>query len=142
MTVGNYSLNNVVCNFLGAPISGYGQGGAIKIEKEDPTYKHIKGTAGDVARYKVGNTVYKITFTLLQTAKSNAILTAIQQLDEASDNGVGIGTLFIADLGGSSILSAGSAWIEGPPPRDYTNEPKDNEWVLIAVVDTNIIGGN
>lgn len=145
MSTGLYDLKNIAVSFLGTIISngGAGSGGFCKIEKEDPTWKHTKGVGGDVARYRVGSEMYKITITVLQTSKLNAILTTIQQADAIATNGSGVGPLLITDLGGTSTFAAGSSWLEGPPTtREYSNEVKDNEWVIMANADLNVVAGN
>lgn len=138
-----FDLDQYNVNFLGVPLSGYGEGGAVKIEKVDPTFTHKVGQDGTVIRSKKLNKLYKITITLIQGSQANAILSTINNLDEASSNGAGVGPFTASDLvQGTSLFVAGQAWIEGPPPAEVKNEATDREWILYAADGTQFIGSN
>lgn len=138
-----FDLDQLIVNFLGIPINGFGEGGAVKIEKVDPTFKVKQGMGGDVIRTKTGSKLYKVTITALQGTQVNAFLSTTLNLDEASPNGAGVGPLTISDvIQGTSLFVAGSAWIEGPPPTEFANEGKDREWVLYANDGTLFVGSN
>jgi hypothetical protein len=138
----NYGLDNVKCAFLTVPLSGYGSGGAIKITKKDPDYDVQAGVGGDAVFWKKGNLIFEIEITLLQTSIVNALLSAIRQADISSGNGAGIGPFILSDLGGNSLFVAGQARIMGPPETEFSNEPKDRVWKLVAIDGTQFAGGN
>ena len=138
-----FDLDQYNVSFLGVILSGYGEGGAVKIEKVDPTFSHKVGQDGVVIRSKKLNRVYKITITLIQGATANALLSAINNLDEASPNGAGVGPFAASDvIQGTSLFVAGQAWIEGPPSQEFANEAKDREWILFAADGTAFVGSN
>lgn len=139
----DYSLDRVSCNFAGVPIeSGYGEGAAIKIEKAEPSFGTKKGADGTIVRFKIGGKLYKVTITLMQTAAGNQILSAINQADEASDNGVGIAPMLIEDRNGTSLHAFSHAWIEQAPAVEYNTEPTNREWIFAAVAAVANIGSS
>src|SRR6185436_7376698 len=128
-----YDLDNCTFAFLGVPLSGYGEGGAVKVEKADPNFVTKVGMDGNVVRTKKGSKLYKITLTLMQGATANAILAAIMTTDANAQNGAGVGPLVFSDNGGTSKGVWGQAWIEGPPSSEFANEAKDREWIFAGV---------
>lgn len=138
-----YDLDQVSCNFMGAPIeSGFGEGAAIKIEKADPSFTTKQGADGSIVRSKTGKKLYKITITLLQTAAGNQVLSAINQADEAASNGAGVGPLLIRDRQGTSLHHFSKAWIEQPPAVEYNAEATNREWVLAGEASIANVGSN
>jgi hypothetical protein len=138
----NYGLDNVKAAFLTVPLGGYGQGGALKITKKDADYDVQAGVGGDAVFWRKGNDIYEIEVTVLQTSIVNALLSAILIADKASTNGAGIGPFIVTDLGGNSLFAAGQARIMGPPDTEFTNEPKDRVWKIVALDGKNFVGGN
>lgn len=138
----NYNLDAVKCAFLGVPLSGYGQGGAIKITKKDPDFDVQPGVGGDAVFWKKGNLIFDIEITLLQTSIANALLSAIRATDIASINGAGIGPFIVADLNGNSLFAAGQCRIMAPPETEFSNEPKDRVWKLACIDGQQFAGGN
>lgn len=138
----NYGLDNIKAAHLGVPLSGYGQGGALSIEKKEADYDVQAGVGGDAVFWKKGARIYEIKVTILQTSIVNALLSAIRIADVASGNGQGIGPFIVKDLFGSSLFVAGQARIMGPPKTEFSNEPKDREWLIVAIDGENFVGGN
>lgn len=138
-----YDLDQVTCNFAGLPIeSGFGTGGAIKIEQQTPDFKTVEGVDGSVTRSKTGKRLTKITITLLQTSTGNATLSTLNNIDRKAGNGAGVAPILIRDRQGLSIFAAPEVWIEGPPNAEYSDESKDREWILWAARPDRFDGGN
>jgi hypothetical protein len=139
-----YDLDQVTCSFAGLIInSGFGEGGAIKLEQQDPDFVNKVGSDGTVARSKTNKRLTKVTITLLQTAKANAALSTLNNVDRAASNGAGVAPILIRDRQGLSVFAGGEAWIEGPPQSvEYGTEATDREWVLWVARPERFDGGN
>lgn len=140
---GIYDLQAVTCNFAALPIeSGYGEGEVIKIEQQTPDFVNKEGADGSVTRSKTGSRLTKVTITLMQTAKGNATLSAINNTDRLAGNGAGVAPILIRDQQGLSVFAAQHAWIEGPPVATYGREATHRDWVLWAADPERFDGGN
>lgn len=122
-------------------MSGYGQGGSLMLEQVDPTFVHVVGTDGEVARCKKGNPLVKITVTLMQTAIANTVLSGIHTADKLAPNGILL-PFALVDTGGASIFASSASWIEGFPAAEFTNEAKDRVWVIFAIGSLHFLGNN
>lgn len=137
-----YNLDQVACSAGGALLSGYGQGGAIKIEQMGEDIKVVTGVDGETVFSRSNNKCRKVTITLLQTAFANLIMTGLHKANMAAPNGI-LFPFGILDTGGSSVFASGAACIVGfPDGLEFTNEAKDREWVLYAIEDLQIVGNN
>lgn len=139
-----YDLDQVTCSFAGIPIeAGFGEGGALKIEQQDPDFVNKVGSDGSVTRSKTNKRLTKITVTVLQTATINAALSTLNNVDRAASNGAGVAPLLIRDRQGLSVFAAGESWLEGPPMSvEYGTEATDREWIIWAARPERFDGGN
>jgi hypothetical protein len=129
----NYDLRNVAFSFLGFVLDGgFGEGGAMKIEFEGDDYIVKKGVDGSCTYCATNDSLYKVTITLGQQAPANTVFARIRAAGRLSRNGVGIGTLNIADLGGSALLMSPVARLTKPPTVEFAAESKDREWIIMA----------
>lgn len=142
--LGIYDLNAVTCNFAALPIeSGFGTGGAIKIERQEPAFTIVVGADGSIVRSKTNKKHIKVTIYLLQTSKANSILSTIQQIDEKAGNGAGVAPLLIRDRQGLFTIAGEHAWIEGPPMNvELGPEGTDREWVIWCADPERFDGGS
>ena len=139
-----YDLDQVTCNLGGFPIeSGYGEGGAIKIEQQEKDFTVKVGNDGSVARSKTNKRFTIVTLTLLQTALANAVLSALNNLDRAAANGAGVVPILVRDRQGLSVFIGAEAWIEAPPMSvEYAAEASDREWTIGVARPERFDGGN
>lgn len=89
------------------------------------------GAYGDVARAMSLDGRHNITITLQQTSSSNKALSALYQLDQATDGG-GTVPVLITDLSGGTIF-AGEGWIKKMPNAPFASGLSSREWPLEAV---------
>src|SRR5262245_28013572 len=119
-----YNLDQVACAAGGIPISGYGQGGAIKIEQMSEDVKVIVGVDGEVAFSRSNNKCRKVTVTVLQTSNANIILTGLHTANMKAPNGI-LFPFVVADTGGASLFASSAACLASFPDQEYSNEAKD-----------------
>lgn len=138
-----YDADQVSVVFANIPIdSGYADGEFARIQQTEKSFKSKTGTDGEVTRSKTKQKITVVTITLMQTSDSNAKLSGILNLDEAGQNGAGVGPLLIRDRQGTSVFEAQFAWITGPPEVVYDREAEGRAWELECIRDVRIDGGN
>lgn len=140
MGVKTYNPADVVIVVAGIPISGFADGTFLSIGRNNPSFTDGTGADGEGFRSKSNDKSGTATLTLLQTSASNALLSALAALDEAS--GDGIGPLLVKDNSGTSLYSAQTAWIEKPADSEFAREKSDREWVIKTDLLNVFVGGN
>lgn len=128
MTVATYQPNLVTVAFRGVPLTGFAPGEFITAERNNDSWNLSVGSGGDATRSKSGDRSGRVTLTLLASSASNATLSALEALDQAS--GTGVGALLIKDLSGADVVTAGTAWITKPATQGKSNEDTNREWVF------------
>lgn len=137
-----YDFTEVAANLVGIPIdSGFAPGTGIAI-KRNPGFTFVRGADGQVTRSKTNDKTAEIRFTLLQSASANALLSALYNLDLASNNGAGVGPISIRDKQGLSLHFGAHAWIAQAPDAEYAQEATNREWVIHVADLDGFDGGN
>lgn len=130
MTTRVYDADQVTVSFGGHILSGYADGEFVRIEQASDDFTDVVGTDGEVSRSKTNDRRATITFILMQTSPSNAVLSAINNLDRVTPGGVGIGALFIRDRQGATLYRSANCWISRPPNPAFGREATSREWTL------------
>lgn len=144
MSLKIYTSNQIVATFAGIPIQSgrSGEGDFIKLERMNPAFSTKVGADGEVARTRSNDKRAKITVTLMQTSDTNALFSAIFNLDENAPGGAGVGAFEVQDLGGTSLHFAPEAWIVKPADATYAAEVGTRVWEMEAAQLNGVIGGN
>ncbi|MGH7249648.1 MAG: phage protein, partial [Minisyncoccia bacterium] len=71
-----------------------------------------------------------ITFTLMASSPSNALLSAMYNADIKSPNGIGVGPLLIRDTRGVTVFAGTQAWIQRMPKTTLGSKIANREWVI------------
>lgn len=141
----NYSLASNVVVFGGVPATGFGKDDAITITPIGATFVLEEGVDGGAVRSFTGSATADIQLTLLQTSPYNDFLSALYTADVESSNmglgGAGVVPFMLNDLTGSTIIKAGSAFIEKPPVVRRTKETTDLVWMIKAADVKWTVGG-
>lgn len=138
-----YDADQVSCVAFNIPIdSGYADGEFIRIQQTEKSFKSKTGTDGEVTRSKMNQKITVVTITLMQTSDSNAKLSGILNLDEAGQNGAGVGPILVRDRQGTSVFEAQYGWITGPPEVVYDREAEGRAWEIECIRDVRLDGGN
>ena len=124
-----FDPKKVTVSFAGNTINGFVDGTFVTVERETDSFTKTVGAGGEVARNKVSNRSGMITFTLMQTADANALLSGI--LRDAENGDIeGVYNAEVRDnLNGASYV-ARNAWIKRQPNAEYSTEVGGYEWVI------------
>ena len=124
----------------GVPIQGYADGTGIVIERTEDMFTMVSGADGKVSRSKSNNFTGRLTITLKQTSSSNDFLSAIANLDEASN--AGVIPMLLQDFGGTTLATASAAWVVKKPNIELGKEITNREWIFDLADLTELIGSN
>lgn len=130
MAITTYDPKQLSIVFGITPIVGFAEDTMISIESESPKFTSTYDTHGNVTRSQNNKRVAKITVTLVQTSRSNNLLSNYVELDEVT--GAGVFSIMIKDPNGSTLFSCPEAWVVEPPKLEFGIEAKNREWVIEA----------
>lgn len=135
-----YDPKRVIVTVGGSPILGFASGTFIEVERSEDAVNLMVGTQGEYAWALNRNKSGTITLTLMHTAQSNDILSAMARAGELT--GLGGRPLSVNDTNGRTLVSAPEVWVQKLPNLEYGNEVGNREWVLIAGDLDIAVGGN
>jgi hypothetical protein len=138
----NYDPKKVICTVAGIPLSGFADGTFITVERNEDSFMLRVGVAGEACRAKNNNRSGRMTFTLLQSAACNSLLSGLNALDEQSPMGDGIGPFTLSDLNGDSLAGAEKCWIVKPASLTYSKEAETREWLFETADLSLVVGGD
>jgi len=138
-----YNPDQVTVYIGGALLGGFASGDeVISVEPMSQAFEDEVGIDGEVARSRVSDRRLKITVRLLQTSKSNAVLSSMLESDRNSANGEGVGAALVQDNSGGSIVNGAQSWIVGHPKQVYGRTAKELEWEFRVADGDQKEGGN
>lgn len=138
-----YDANEVTVIVANVPIeSGFADGEFVTIEQASADFETVVGTDGEVTRSKTNDRRATITVKLMQSSDSNAVLSALNNLDREEGNGAGVGPLLIRDKQGTSLYTAAKSWIKQPPNVSFDKTATSREWVFECADLKRLDGGN
>ena len=140
MGVRTYDFKKCKLILGGVPIQGFADGTGIVIERTNDSFSMVSGADGKVSRAKSNDYTGRLTITTKQTSPSNDYLSALLQLDEASNNGVV--PMLLQDFGGTTLATASAAWGVKPPNIELAKEITNREWLFDLADLTEHIGSN
>jgi hypothetical protein len=127
----------------GAGASGYASGDFAKLVQPKASFTEVEGVDGTITRSKTYSRLTEFTLMTMQSnSLTNGFLSAQLFADEQGINGAGILPLLIQDLNGTTLFQALRCWVSKPADQDFAAEAKPREWLLKAVRDAVIVGGN
>lgn len=130
--VGTYSADKISITVASHTVVGYQDGSFVNIEPMGDGISSISGADGDVARSISLDPRNQITITLMQTSKSNDVLSSLYDADRIS-GGDGAFPITVSDLRGSTLV-AGTGWITNKASSTFsTSADQTREWTLIVV---------
>lgn len=121
-------------------LDGYASDTFISIRKDVKPFDAMKSMDGEQARIYRKDEGYTVELTLAQSSSANNILSAIYNVDVATQ--MGKFPLFIKDQKGSTTFFAGTAWIEDIPDAVFGADLTTRTWVLGTSEAALNIGGN
>lgn len=127
MALYNYDPKKVIVTVSGIPMTGMSDD-FIECDRDEDSFTKRVGADGIVSRAKNASRAGFINITLHATSPSNAILTGLLTIDEAS--GQGVIPIVIKEVDTGSSLVSAFAWIKRPAKADYGKEVKDRQWMF------------
>ncbi len=135
----NYDPEFNILIFSGIRLRMYVDDSHMAAEREVDTFTKQVGVLGDVTRTRNRNRSGTVTATLQHTSPTNTLLSNIMLEDELF--GLGVRTLMITEIAGSTLLSAQHAWIKRAPNFERGAEVAPVVWEFdVASLDV-FIGG-
>ena len=127
-----YNASEVDISIGGFPIdSGYADGEFLRIERETDSFTDVAGTDGEVTRSETNDKRATATILLMSTSQANQVLSALSNLDEITDGGVGIVPFLVRDRNTEAqLFEASSAWVMKPADVSYDREATPREWAI------------
>lgn len=127
-----------------APITGYQKGTFLKVARDAQAFMKFTGSDGEVTRVRNRNRAGSMELTLQQGSQSNAVLSALAALDEAS--GTGVTPVTFMDMSGTLPQSVGAAtyaWIRKMPDATFGGETEEGRvWIFDLASMDFFLGGN
>jgi len=140
MSVKTYDPRQVIIIVAGNQMSGYADGSFVTVARNEDMFTLQVGTSGEGTRSKSNNRSGTITFQLMQSSDSNAVLQALANVDELSNSGAV--PVMVKDNSGGSLYIAETAWIRKIPDSEFSREAGPREWVLETDVLVPNVAGN
>ncbi|MFI8570491.1 phage structural protein [Stenotrophomonas bentonitica] len=129
MGVKTYDSSQVIITFGPHIITGYAEDTFISVEEMGDGISSVVGANGEKARSMSQNRSLQVTLTLLQTSKSNDVLSAAAEFDRAS-HGQGALPMAITDLTGRTLIADASSWVVKKPNSEFGATVGTREWTL------------
>lgn len=126
-------------SFSGLPLTGFAPDSFLKVSRNEDGFALTVGAGGEAARSQSRNRSGEVTITLMATSQANDLLSAIANADELA--GTGVGTLFIKELNGTTLVMAESAWVKKMPDMERGKEITEVEWVFTCADLSMFLGG-
>lgn len=109
-------------------VEGFADGTFLTVARNNDSYALTMGADGEGARARSNDRSGTFVFTLLQTSRSNPVLSAFHNTDEAT--GQGQVPVLIKDGNGDTVLEAATAWVRKPADVELAKEITSREWTL------------
>lgn len=135
-----YNPKRYVISFGGHTLTGFADGTFVSVQKAADDFTKVVGADGEVARSASADESATVTLTLLQTSRSNDVLSAFRREDKLTN--LGKKPLLIKDLNGTTVASAAEAWIARGPNIENAKEISPRVWVIDCSHLFEHIGGN
>ena len=142
MTTRIYDPNRVSIILGGIPMQGFADGDFLEITYVSDQFMEVAGTDGEVSRSKSNDNRATVTVRLMQTSKTNALLSALVNTDLNADGGAGVGAFLVADLSGNTLLQSENAWIKKIPDQSFGRESQERAWTIMCDELRSFVGGN
>ena len=131
MSVNQYDPDLIDVVIDVATMSGFQEDSIVEFEYEDEFYEVVKGVDGDVSRSRKVARTGKLTIHLLNTSKSNAVLSALMAPGFTSGNGTAdVFAVLVRDLNGASLVMCDKCWIQKAPNVVHAGKAQPRDWVI------------
>lgn len=135
-----FDPSKVLVNFHGYQLNGFADGTFVEADRDTDSFSKTVGADGEVAWLKSADDSGTIKVTVLQTSAANDVLSAELAKDELS--GTNIGTVFIKDLTGRTLVQGAEARLQRPAPVSLGKDIEAREWTILVAHMKISVGGN
>lgn len=123
-----FDFRKVSCTFKGQVITGFMDGTAIDVGRDNDSFTRHVGADGEVSRAANADKSGTATLTLKQDSASNDMLSDACSLDELTNNGTGV--FAVIDASGRTVLTCPEAWVKRFANVTMGQEIVGREWVI------------
>lgn len=125
--VNTFNPADVVFSINDYVISDFAEGEFIEVVQNSPYFRIVPGIRGKSTRVRNRDRTGVVNFRIMQTSSDNEVLSKIVEQDDVHQTGLLLCTL--RDVGGSSIMQFGNAFLEGMPNITYSSQQTSlREW--------------
>lgn len=125
----------------GVPMSGFSEDGMIELEESEERFIVVKGVDGEITRSKVVARLATLTIKLMNTSRSNDVLSALHTLDLSTSGGAGVVPFGVIDRNGTSLMAAPEGWVNGFPPVKMGKQGEERTWKCTIIDYRMFVGG-
>jgi hypothetical protein len=121
-------------------VDGAVEGEFLGVAMDNKRWSIEGDRAGNATRVKNNRRTGTVTITLSASSPTNAVLSALAQVDDGTENVVGL--LLIKDLSGTTLIEADGAFIEDIPDLGFGSDRGSRVWVFRCASVTKYVGGH
>jgi hypothetical protein len=141
MTTHIYDPTEVDVLFALVPISGFSDDSMVEFAEDEDGFILVRGVDGNFTRSKIAGRSGVLTISLMQSSRSNDVLTAIYTADMLKTGGAGVVPTMVRDKNGTSLIVADKSWVIKPADQKFGKQAGPREWKIQLVGHKNFIGG-
>lgn len=124
-----YNLKKVTMVLADIPIKeGLGDSDVLEITWEGDQFTDEVGGEGEVCRSQTNETRGTANLTLMNSSSHHQQLSALLVADVVAGNGAGVGSLFVKDNNGATLMMAPQCWIAKAPDLTIAKERGQSTW--------------
>lgn len=120
---------------------GVADGTFLTLAPVTPGFSSKAGVDGEVSRSRQHDRRYTVRLVLMQTSDVNDRLSAVYAADRDAVNGQGVGSFFIQDRSGTTLVQASKAYINQDPDLTLEQTASTREWQF-ELSDTDVFHGS
>ena len=151
LNLGTYSPEDMIAVLTGDgtegtythALSAWAEGTFVTIERQMPSSVLVQGaTRNGAGRIFRSNKGASVSFSILQFANDNDVLSAIWKADADSRDSKYLFNMILVDGTGRSVFHCNQCYIENIPTITFGSEAESRTWVVHALELDQYVGGN
>jgi hypothetical protein len=135
-----YNFKEVQVIVGAVPISGFAEGGAIRVARNADSWSLTMGADGEGTRARSNDQSGTIELDLMQSSESNAYLSSLVIADELE--GASLVPVLVKDSSGLDLHAAEQSFVLRPADAEYESEAGLRTWTLVTDRLDMFLGGN
>ncbi len=142
MATKEYNPKAIAIIVCGIPIdSGFAEDSMVKLTWDNPKFDDVSGVDGEVTRVRSYDGRALMTLNLMQSSSCNDLLSNLHSRDLVAPGGAGAGAILVQDLQGTTLITAATGWIKGPPETEFGKKPGPRAWEIRMANVKYLVGG-